>query len=182
MSTLEQDPARRSSTAHTEFDVAVSVRPRPDDPQVYDAQLGEGWTIGAGINGGMLLATCANALRATLAPDGHPDPLSISAYYVSASRPGPAVLRTEPIRRGRSMSTGAVELSQDEHDSNDSDDDGPATTRIRALATYGDLSALPDQVATTATPPQMPPPEECIGSELAPPEFKARASLLDRLD
>ena len=159
----------------SEFDRGIAVRACPDQPGVYDAHLDEGWQIGAGINGGMLLAVLGSGLRATFGVAGHPDPLCVSAYYLSASRPGPAQLRTEPLRRGRSMSTGSASLMQ-------GDEGAPAVERVRALATYGDLAALPDDVRTTAQPPDLPPPEKCVSSDRAPKAFTGKASLLDRLD
>jgi acyl-CoA thioesterase len=158
----------------TEFDEGVAVRRRPDDEAVFDARLGEGWQIGAGVNGGLLLAVMGNALRARFADVGHADPVAVSAYYLSASRPGPVLLRTEVLRHGRSMSTGQVSLVQEQ--------DGLPVERVRALATYGDLAGLPDDVRTTATPPDMPPPEQCISKDLAPPDFMEQASFLHRLD
>ncbi|MGN6576839.1 MAG: thioesterase family protein [Nocardioides sp.] len=169
MPTPAESPARR-----TEFDKGVQVKPTPGVPESYDAELGTGWQIGAGVNGGMLLATMGSALRAAFAEDAHPDPVAISAYYLSASRPGPATLRTQVLRRGRSMTTGEVSLVQQQ--------DGAEVERVRALATYGDLGDLPDDVRTTATPPDMPPPEQCVSSSMAPPDFMEQASLLERLD
>lgn len=158
----------------SEFDRGIALSPRPDDPTSYDAELDPGWQIGAGVNGGMLLAVAGNALATAFASDAHPDPVAISAYYLSASRPGPAQMRTEVLRRGRSMSTGQVSLVQDE--------DGRPVERLRALATYGDLGGLPDDVRTTASPPDMPPPDACVSSKDAPPDFMEQASLLERLD
>jgi acyl-CoA thioesterase len=163
-----------SVLADTEFDRGIAASRRADQPTTYDVELGSGWQIGAGINGGMLLATLGNALRSTLAVDGHPDPVSVSAYYLSASRPGPASVHTEVLRSGRSMSTGSASLVQVE--------DGRDVERIRALATFGDLAALPEEVHTTATPPDLPPPEECISTDQAPPTFLGEAGLLERLD
>ena len=158
----------------SEFDEGVAVTARPGDEETFDARLGEGWQIGAGVNGGLLLAVMGNALRARFADDGHADPVAVSAYYLAASRPGPATLRTEVLRRGRSMGTGQVSLVQEQ--------DGRRVERVRALATYGDLAGLPDDVRTTATPPDMPPPEECISKDLAPPDFMEQATFLSRLD
>ena len=155
----------------SEFDRAIAVSAR--EPTSYDAQLDAGWQIGGGINGGLLLALVGNALRATL-DGGHVDPFSATAYYVSASQPGPATLRTEVMRSGRTTSTAACSLLQ-------SNGDGEVE-RVRTLATYGDLSALPDDVRTVATPPEMPPPEECVSTADAPPTFMAQAGLLERLD
>jgi acyl-CoA thioesterase len=160
--------------ADTEFDRAIAASRRPGQPTTYDVELGAGWQIGAGINGGMLLATLGNALRSTFEGDGHPDPVSITAYYLSASRPGPASVHTELLRAGRSVSTAEASLVQVEN--------GRDVDRIRALATYGDLAALPDEVHTTATPPDLPPPEECISTSQAPPDFLGEAGLLERLD
>ena len=160
--------------AATEFDRGIAASRRADQPTTYDVELGAGWQIGAGINGGMLLATLGNALRSTFEADGHPDPIAISAYYLSASRPGPASVRTEVLRSGRSLSTATASLVQVE--------DGRDTERLRALATYGDLAALPDEVHTTATPPDLPPPDDCISTDQAPPTFMRNAELLDRLD
>jgi hypothetical protein len=160
----------------TEFDRAVAVSARPDDPTTYDAELGAGWQIGAGVNGGMLLATMGNALRSTFSRTGHPDPVSVSGYYLSASRPGPVTVHTEVLRSGRSMSTGMASLVQ----ADDGHPDG--IERIRAIATYGDLGALPDDVRTTATPPELPPPDKCVSTDQAPPSFMEQAGLLERLD
>jgi Thioesterase-like superfamily len=169
VSTPAESTARR-----TEFDQGVHVTPTPGVPGSYDGELGTGWQIGAGVNGGMLLATMGSALRAAFADEAHPDPVAISAYYLSASRPGPATLRTQTLRRGRSMTTGEVSLVQEQ--------DGAEVERVRALASYGDLGELPDDVRTTATPPDMPPPDQCVPSSMAPPDFMEQASLLERLD
>jgi hypothetical protein len=164
--------AETTTGALSELDRGIAVEPRGEG--VYDAHLDAAWSIGAGINGGLLLAACANALRDTFADEGHPDPVSVSAYYLSAAKEGPARLTTEVVRRGRSMSTGSVSLSQDV--------DGQLVERVRALATFGDLATLPDEVRTTAVEPDLPPLEECIGSNLAPADFRAKAPLLDRFD
>ena len=158
----------------SEFDRGISVSVWPGDPTTYAAELGAGWQIGSGINGGMLLATMGNALRSTLSGSGHVDPVTVSGYYLSASRPGPATVRTELLRSGRSMSTGQASLVQSQ--------DGVEVERIRALATYGDLAGLPDGVRTTAKPPVLPPPDECVSTADAPPSFMEQAGLLERLD
>lgn len=174
MTTTEQS----RDLTQSEFDRGIALRPRPSDPRgpgVYDGHLDAGWQVGAGINGGLLLAVAGNALKQTFLADAHPDPVSLSGYYLSASRSGPAVLDTDVVRRGRTMSTGQVSLLQPEGD-------GSLVERVRALATYGDLDEMPDDVHTTAIPPDLPSPEECIGTDLAPADFRANASLLDRFD
>ncbi|XHM90950.1 thioesterase family protein [Peterkaempfera sp. SMS 1(5)a] len=160
----------------TEFDRGTAVTGDPGEPGRYHADLDGGWRIGGGINGGLLLATAARALSHELgAGSGHSDPYSISGYYLSAARPGPATLRTEVVRRGRTVSNGQVSLTQ-------AAQDGTVTERLRALATYGDLDRLTQDVRTSAAPPEMPPPDRCVGADQAPPEFLAQADLLHRLD
>lgn len=165
----------------SEFDAGSAVAGRAGEAGVYDAELGEGWRIGGGVNGGILLALAGRALQAELAGAGdgagdgagagHRDPLAISAYYLTPGAPGPAVVRTSVVRRGRAVSTGQASVTQPE---------GPGEVeRIRVLATYGDLDGEP---TTSAVPPELPPPDQCVSSEQAPPDFLKAASLLDRLD
>jgi hypothetical protein len=53
---------------------------------------------------------------------------------------------------------------------------------MRVLASYGDLSAAEGDVRTSAVPPELPPPDQCISTEHAPPDFLTQAALLERLD
>lgn len=152
----------------SEFDRGIALTPHAEEGGRYDAELGAGWQIGGGINGGLLMAVAAHAL--SLEHGEHRDPLSISGYYLSASRPGPATVRTETVRRGRTISTGTASLLQDGEE------------RLRVLASYGDLDALDSEVATTAQPPAMPAPEQCIGVEHAPEGLIEKAALLERFD
>lgn len=164
----------QSATPATDFEFDRGIAVSQVSEGEYDGHLDGSWSIGEGINGGLLLATAANALRRTFDDEDHPDPISISAYYLSAATAGPARLSTSVLRRGRSMSTGSVSLVQDE--------EGVQVERVRAIATYGDLASLPHQVHTTAVEPDLPDLERCIGSNLAPADFRANAPLLDRFD
>ncbi|MBA2944678.1 thioesterase family protein [Streptomyces himalayensis] len=146
----------QATIGDSEFDRDTAVRPR--EPGVYEADLSEGWTIAGAVNGGYLLAVLGRALADALP---HTDPFTISAHYLTASRPGPAVIRTEAARTGRTLSTGQASLLQ-------YDEEGNEVERIRVLASYGDLDGLPDDVRTTAEPPRMPPIEQCFGAEDAP--------------
>ncbi|WP_335974292.1 MULTISPECIES: thioesterase family protein [Streptomycetaceae] len=158
----------------SEFDRDTAVTPRAGEPGTYDAELSEGWTIVAAINGGYLLALAARALRAQLP---HPDPLTITAHYLTAAKAGPAVVRTQTVRAGRTMSTGQASVFQ-------YDEDGNEVERLRVLAGYGDLDALPDDVRTSARPPLMPGYDECVGREQAPEDapFTGSTAIMDRLD
>lgn len=133
--------AVQASIGDSEFDRDTAVTLRA--PGVYDAELSAGWTIIQAVNGGYLLALLGRALGDALP---HPDPFTVSAHYLSASQPGPAVVRTETVRTGRTLSTGQASLFQ-------YDENGAEVERIRVLATYGDLDDLADDVRTTAEPP-----------------------------
>jgi acyl-CoA thioesterase len=151
----------------TVFDATTAVTDLGDGR--HSADLGEGWRIGGGLNGGYLLATIARAVRGAV--PGKPDPLAISAFYLSASVPGPADIDVRVLRDGGTVATAAAELRQ-------GDD-----VRISALATYGDLerlAATPD-VRTRATPPDLPPPAECVTGG-PPPGMGDAASLLERFE
>lgn len=149
-----------------EFDSQIDVTREAEGR--YAAELSAGWQVGGGLNGGYLLAVMGNAIRAAL-PD-KPDPIAVSAYYLSASTPGAATVTTVVRRDGGSIATVAADLRQGDE------------TRITALATFGSLGALPDDVRTTAERPPMPPPEECVPNTMAPPEVRAVAPLMDRFD
>ncbi|RDG37246.1 thioesterase family protein [Streptomyces corynorhini] len=157
------------SIGDSEFDRETAVVPR--EPGVYDVTLSPGWTVMRVVNGGYLLAVVGRALGDALP---HPDPIAVSAHYLSPSVPGPAVIRTETVRSGRTLSTGQASVFQPA-------EDGGEVERIRVLASYGDLDALPDDTRTTAKPPAIPPRERCLDAAegpVPPGDF----SLMDRLD
>ena len=154
----------------SEYDAAIAVT--PDGAGAWTADLDGGWSVGGGINGGYALAVIGNALRAAV-PD-RPDPLAVSAYYLGPTAPGPATVRTRMLRDGRGTATLAADLVQP-------DGDGEAT-RLTVLATYGHLGALPDEVATTAPEPELPPRAQCISNDLAPAEIRAFAPLMGRFE
>ena len=148
-------------------DTAVTLR----EPGVYDADLSAGWTVFGAVNGGYLLAVLGRALADALP---HSDPFTVTAHYLSASRPGPAVVRTQTVRAGRTLSTGQASLVQ-------YDEEGREVERIRVLASYGDLDALPDDVRTSAKPPAFAPIGQCFGPEDGPAPTATSSSIAERL-
>ncbi|MGW2212407.1 thioesterase family protein [Streptomyces sp. NPDC001781] len=162
-------PATEAVIGDSEFDRDTEVVRRA--PGVYDIDLSAGWTIISAVNGGYLLAVLGRALADTLP---HPDPFTVSAHYLTASQPGPAVIRTETVRTGRTLSTGQASLFQ-------YDAEGNEVERIRVLASYGDLAALPDDVRTSAVPPAMPPLERCFGPADGPAPVDGSSAITERL-
>ncbi|MEV6948043.1 thioesterase family protein [Streptomyces sp. NPDC051172] len=153
MSEAASVQATRAAIGDSEFDRDTALVLRA--PGVYDIDLSAGWTIINAVNGGYLLAVLGRALADVLP---HADPFTISAHYLTASQPGPAVVRADVVRTGRTLSTGQASLFQH-------DDQGREVERIRVLASYGDLDALPDDVRTTAVPPAFPPMDQCFGPQ-----------------
>ncbi|MEU5310149.1 thioesterase family protein [Streptomyces sp. NPDC021562] len=166
---MSEASATQAVIGDSEFDRDTAVTPRA--PGVYDIDLSAGWTIISAVNGGYLLAVLGRALADTLP---HPDPFTVSAHYLTASRPGPAVIRTDTVRTGRTLSTGQASLFQ-------YDDEGNEVERIRVLASYGDLAALPDDVRTTAVPPAIPPMDQCFGPEDGPAPVDGSSAITERL-
>lgn len=149
-----------------EYDDHVAVTRTGDG--TFDAHLPGGWGVGGGINGGFLLGVVGNALRQEL--HGKPHPISVSAYYLSASTEGPAQVRTSVKREGGTLGTASAELWQGEE------------LRLTALATYGDLAGLGADVRTSAEEPYLPPREECVPNTMAPPEVRDISPMLERFD
>ena len=151
----------------SEYDSQIAVRQTA--PDTYAATLGEGWVVGGAVNGGYLLSVLGNAIRTRLSEEGDrwPHPFAVSAFYVSASAPGEAEVRTTVKRVGGSLSTVAAEIYQGDQ------------LRMTALATFGDLGVIPDDVATVAEEPAMAPPEQCFGRDDAPAEMPPLFSRFD---
>jgi hypothetical protein len=152
-----------------ELDRGIAVA-RSDDG-VYDAYLDGGWVVGGGVNGGYVLAVAGNALRSELADIGQPDPLSVSAYFLTPSRPGPARVRLRKVRVGGRRTTVAASLVQDE--------EGFEIERVSLLGVYGSLGE-PGEVERQILPPHLPPVEECLDASDADEEFLKIAPLLQR--
>ncbi|GGY79898.1 thioesterase family protein [Streptomyces nitrosporeus] len=160
----------QATIGDSEFDRDTAVTLREEG--VFDAELSAGWTIIHAVNGGYLLAMLGRALGEALP---HADPFSVSAHYLTASVPGPAVIRTQVVRTGRTLSTGEASLFQYA-------EDGTEVERIRVLATYGDLDQLSDEVRTSAEPPAFPPLERCLGTSDGTAPIPGSSAITERLD
>ena len=154
----------------SEFDRGTAVE--AVGPGEYAAELDGGWVVGGGLNGGYLLAVIGNAIRAELADLGQPDPISVSAYYLAPTTPGPAVVRVRRVREGGQRSTVAASLVQQQ--------DGAEVERITVLAVYGSLDRMPAEVERQVPPPDLPPVEDCVEARFAPEEVRRIAPLLER--
>lgn len=161
-----------------EFDTAMELAPLAGGehtPGTFSGGFTDGWIIGDAVNGGIVMTLATTALRRVLTDSGgHPDPVAFSGYFLTPSAPGEAVVETSVLRSGRTLSTGQASVCQP-------DPDGRLVERMRALASFGDLDASAEALRSAA-PPEMPPPDQCLSSDQAPPDFLRAASLLKRLD
>ena len=149
-----------------EFDAHIAVA--AEGAGRYRADLAGGWVVGGGVNGGYQLAVIGNAIGTAL--PAKPDPIAMSAYFLSPGVPGPAYVDVDVRRDGRTVSTVAAHLVQGD------------AARINVLATYGDLGRHDGDVRTTAPEIDLPPLEECVPNTFAPPELRKGAPLLERFD
>lgn len=160
------------------YDATLRRQPVPGSPATGQVDIDRSWTIGEAVNGGLLMAVATQALAEHSRADGaHDEPLAVSAYFLSATLPGPATVTTELIRVGRKMSTGQVSLSQ----FGPTSDDGrrEPVERLRALATFGDLGEENPPLRSPAAP-AIPAPESCICADEAPEH--ARPPIMEHLD
>jgi acyl-CoA thioesterase len=144
------------------FAAASAVHRRDSDDSTYDVDLDAGWSIGGKPNGGYLMAVLA---RAALDAAGRPHPLAVSGHFLRPPIGGPAEVRVEVVKAGRTVSTVRATLWQGDRPCLDS------------LVTAGELAGEPiDYAGVTA--PELPSPEECRSRAEAP----FRVELLDHVD
>ena len=137
------------------------------------AHVGDGWSIGHALNGGILMALATSALGEGLSGHGHSDPLTWSATFLSAAQAGEVEVHVEVLRVGRSLSTAQARLIQRA--------DGGPVERVRLLASLGDASRT-DPVHRSPQPPDPPRPEVCLPATRQSSPLAERITMLDRLD
>jgi acyl-CoA thioesterase len=149
----------------SEFDADTAITRLAEG--AYAATATDRWSIGHVPNGGY---TMAIALRALVEDLGRPDPLTVTAHFVSAAEPGPVELDVEQVRAGRSAATGTVRLAQG------------GVERLRMLGSCHDLAGAQDaRVQHHTGPPSLPPVEDCLQGRGAMPGGTF-ASVAERFD
>lgn len=109
------------------------------------------WTVMGKPNGGYLMAVMARAVEAQLRIEGvlHPYPVAGSALYASVPDCGPAELRVEILRSGRSASQAHVILEQE------------GVTQVTGQFTFGGLDHGEDPRYVTHEAIDLPPFLDC---------------------
>ena len=137
------------------FAAATAVTPIGNDH--YAATVRPGWDIAGNANGGYLLAIAGRAL---LAATDRPDPVTVTAHYLSPGRTGPLDIRTTVLRSGRRFSDALAVVA------------GSGTTVLSVLGTFGDLAEDVGDVLVDGAPPDLPEPDDCMAgrdSDRVPP-------------
>lgn len=105
----------------------------------YLAEVRPGWGVGGAPNGGYLMALAARAMAHAA---GRPDPLTITAHYLSPAREEPVTIDTELVQVGKRRSTVQASILQDGREV------------VRLLGAFGDLSEVAETTWLGRTPPE----------------------------
>ncbi|TDD43869.1 thioesterase family protein [Nonomuraea terrae] len=128
----------------TKFDEATqAIRV---DENTYDVCLDPGYSIGGPLNGGYLMAA---VLRAAVDASPFEHPVSTTVQFLRAPVPGPAQVRVEPLKTGKTAAFSRVTLVQD------------GVAQIEGLITTATLHGAEPIYADKATY-EMPPIEQCV--------------------
>ncbi|MFT7288676.1 MAG: acyl-CoA thioesterase [Halieaceae bacterium] len=132
----------------------------------YTGRIHDGWDVVGNANGGYLMAIGARAM-ATAAE--RPHPLTITAHYLSPGRPGPVSIDTHVVRAGRRLTTVRATLH------------GPGKPIIEMLGSFADINAIEGPERIDASPPDLPPPDECA-RVIPNPEMGFPPAMMGRVD
>ena len=155
----------RTATAVARLDAGTDDNGAVGENAVWSGAIAPGWDIAANANGGYLLAIAARALSAAL---DRPDPVTISAHYLSPGRPGRVTIRTQVIKQGRSLGSGTAVLLSD------------GRPVLSCIGTFGELTATAEPQGMDHAPPAMPDPDDClpvVATGTFPPPFMGKVEL-----
>ena len=131
----------------------------------YRGSIVPGWDIGGNANGGYLLAMGARAL---VAATGRPDPVTVTAHFLSPGKPGPVDISTVVVKEGRRFATGSATVR------------AAGRPLLAVLGTFGDLSDDPGALLVDGSPPDLPPVDDCVHfapTATFPPPFNGHVDL-----
>ena len=141
---------------HVGFGSDTAVRRDAEDR--YAAEIRPGWDIVGNANGGYLLSMAVRAMREAAAC---PDPVTVTAHYLSPAGPGPANITAEVVKQGRTFTTVAGSM------------DAAGKRLLQVLGTFGDVSNRTGPERVDGAPPDLPPPGDCFAvgpaDSFAPP-------------
>lgn len=151
------------------FTIATAVSDLGDGR--YAGEVAPGWDIAGNANGGYLLAVAGRAMAAAA---GRPDPVTVTAHYLSPGKPGPLEVGTTVVKAGKRFTTVSATVT------------GGGKPVIAVLGTFGDLGGDDgaDQSPTRveAAPPDLPPVEECLIMTAGPEADGGPPSFISKID
>ena len=120
---------------------ATATAVQPNAAGQWSASIQPGWDIAGNANGGYLLAVAARALAGAT---GRPDPVTVTAHYLSPGQPGSVRIATQVLKEGRRFATGTATMF--------------SGTRplLAVLGTFGDLSQAQGPELVEGAPPSFP--------------------------
>ncbi|MEE4360323.1 MAG: thioesterase family protein [Pseudomonadales bacterium] len=132
----------------------------------FATRIRPGWDIAGNANGGYLLALVGQAMAEHC---GRPDPVTLTAHYLSPGKEGEAQIHCETVKTGKRFATLSARMVAGDR------------TVLQVLGAFGDLDdAVGGPERVSASPPELPPVEECVhsgsGEGFAPP-FMGRVDL-----
>lgn len=131
---------------------ARDTQVRRIDEHIWEGSFSPDWSIGQAPNGGYAMALGARALAAVLP---HPDPMTVTAYYLARPASGPVRCEVEVLRVGKGTSTGMVRMVQG------------GETMIQLIGTYTDLDRIRGVNHCEVPIPAMPDFAACIDTPVA---------------
>lgn len=153
---------REESRVPFAYDSSVSL----DSPDRFFATIASGWDILGNANGGYLLALAA---RAASEAAGGRTPASVTGHFLAPGRPGRVIIDTRVEKKGRRFTTVSATMA---------DESRPL---LAMLGSFADSDPDPHPATRIeATPPEMPPPEDCVliePTETFPPPFMGKVEL-----
>jgi hypothetical protein len=108
------------------------------------------------------------ATRALTGATGRPDPVTVTAHYLSPGRPGSVRIVTQILKEGKRFATGTATMFSG------------ARPLLAVLGTLGDLSQAEGPELIEGAPPELPAPEHCVRVQPAgafPPPFMGQVDL-----
>lgn len=131
----------------------------------WSAVIADGWDISGNANGGYLLAIAGRAMSTAI---GRPDPITVTAHYLTPGRPGPVSVDVEVVKQGRTFGTARATMKSN------------GRPLLEVLGTFGELTDNPAPQLVDLEPPRLPAPEQCVlvvRADPFPPPFMEHVEL-----
>jgi acyl-CoA thioesterase len=139
---------KKNLSSFSRFDRETAVN-RIDDC-LYEGRLTDNWSVGDSPGGGYMIMKALKAAKDAVGAQ-HPDPLSVTAYYVNKALENHAVnISVRTISKSKSSTTVSMAMSQN------------GQTKSEYVAIFGNLLSNKGFSYHGKTPLHLPPRDECM--------------------